>query len=80
LTTYPDGSAILALFNLAPAAAEIKLSWREIDALRDTRLADAPPATLHDLITNTEVPVPPDGPAFSLDPHASRIFRIQPRK
>jgi hypothetical protein len=80
LTTYPDGSAILALFNLAPAAAEIKLSWREIDALRDTRLADSPPATLHDLITNGEVSVPPDGPAFPLESHASRIFRIATRK
>jgi len=48
LTTYPDGSAVLALFNLDAAPAEIKLSWREIDSLRDTHLAGPTPPALHD--------------------------------
>jgi alpha-galactosidase len=80
LTTYADGSIILALFNLDPnpnsAPAEIKLSWREIDALRDTHFADAPP-TLHDLISNTDIPAQPDSLTLTLAAHASRIFRIK---
>ena len=77
LTTFPDGSAVLALFNLDAAPAEIKLSWREIDALRDTHLAGpTPPPTLHDLISATDIAAQPDGLTLTLAPHASRVFRI----
>ena len=76
LTTYANGSAILALFNLDSAPAEIKLSWSEIDSLRDTHFASATPPTLHDLISATDVTPDPDGLTLTLAPHASRIFRI----
>ena len=77
LTTFPDGSAVLALFNLDAAPAEIKLSWREIDALRDTHLAGpTPPPTHHDLISATDIAAQPDGLTLTLAPHASRVFRI----
>ncbi len=79
LTTYPDGSAVLALFNLDAASAEIKLSWTEIDALRDTHFAGGAPPMLRDLISNTDVASQPDGLTVSLDSHASRIFRFAPR-
>jgi alpha-galactosidase len=76
LTAYPDGSAVLALFNLGPDAAEIKLSWSEIDALRDTRLGSGPPPTLHDLVSAADVPTQADGLTLTVNSHASRIFRI----
>jgi alpha-galactosidase len=76
LTTYADSSAVLALFNLDAASADIKLSWHEIDALRDTHFADGMPPTLHDLVSDTDVVSQPDGLTLSLDTHASRIFRI----
>jgi alpha-galactosidase len=34
LTTYPDGSSVLALFNLGPNSATVKVAWSEIDVLR----------------------------------------------
>jgi alpha-galactosidase len=80
MTTYPDGSAVLALFNLAPDSTEIKLSWHEIDALRNTTFADGPPPILHDLVLRSDLPGQPDGLAVSLDSHASRIFRIAGRR
>ncbi len=80
LTPYPDGSAILAIFNLDTAPAEIKLTWREIDALRDTSLAthfaQSPGPTLRDLVSSTDTVPTPDGLTLTLAPHASRIFRI----
>ena len=80
LTTYPDGSAVLALFNLDAAPAEIKLSWHEVDSLRDTHFADGAPPALHDLISAGNVASQPDGLTLTLDPHASRVFRIAPRR
>ncbi|HEY6375338.1 MAG TPA: glycoside hydrolase family 27 protein [Edaphobacter sp.] len=77
ITINPDGSAILSLFNLGPDAAPLKFNWREIDALRDTHFAAHPPK-LTDLITNTEVPTPPEELDFTLDSHASRVFRLTP--
>ncbi len=76
LTTYPDGSAILALFNLDAAPAEIKLSWQEIDSLRDTHFAAPTPPVLHDVISATNVSGKPNSLTLTLAPHASRIFRI----
>jgi alpha-galactosidase len=80
LTTYPDGSAVLAVFNLDTAPTEVKLSWREIDSLRDTNLAthfaQSPAPTLRDLISSTDTAPTPDGLTLTLAPHASRIFRI----
>jgi hypothetical protein len=80
LTTYRDGSAVLALFNLDNATATVKLSWHEVDSLRDTHFADgATPPTLHDLISGADVAGQADGLSVSLDSHASRIFRIPAR-
>lgn len=76
LTIYPNGSAVLALFNLDSAPAEIKLSWREVDALRDTHLAAGKPRSLTDLISSNAVTAEPDGLTLTLAPHASRVFRI----
>jgi len=80
LTTYRDGSVVLTLFNLAPEAAEINLTWSEVDALRDTALSAGAPPVLHDLIAGTDISSPPGGLALTLAPHASRIFRIAPHK
>jgi alpha-galactosidase len=77
ITINPDGSAILSLFNLGPDTATLKFNWREIDALRDTHFAAHPPK-LTDLITNTEVPTPPEELDFTLESHASRVFRLTP--
>jgi alpha-galactosidase len=79
LTTYPDGSAVLAVFNLDAAPAEIKLSWREIDALRDTHFTGEPFA-LHDCISGADTTTEPDGLTLTLPPHASRIFRIPAKR
>jgi alpha-galactosidase len=80
LTAYPDGSAVLTLFNLGPASATVKVSWSEIDALRDTKLtsqfaATAPPI-LHDLVSGADVPTEPSGLTVTLDSHASRTVRL----
>jgi len=77
LINYPNGSVVLALFNLAPEAIDVRASWREIDALRNTHLAGgAAPPRLHDLISATDVAGQPDGLTVHLESHASRIFRI----
>jgi alpha-galactosidase len=80
LTTNPDGSAILTLFNLDAAPATVKISWREIDALRDTHFADGTPPALHDLVSAEDLRAQPDNLTLDLGPHASRIFRIAARK
>jgi hypothetical protein len=74
-TKNRDGSFTLALFNLGSESAPIKFSWRELDALRDTNFAAHPP-TLTDLVTHQTVPTPPDDIDFTLDSHASRVFRL----
>jgi hypothetical protein len=74
-TKNRDGSFTLALFNLGPESAPIKFSWRELDALRDTNFAAHPPA-LTDLVTHQPVPTPPEDINFTLDSHASRVFRL----
>jgi alpha-galactosidase len=76
LTSYADGSAVLALFNLDKGPATIKLSWREIDALRDTHFAEGQPTVLHDLINGTDESGDVN---VSLESHASRVFRIAAR-
>jgi alpha-galactosidase len=75
ITINPDGTAILSLFNLGPDTATVKFNWREIDSLCNTHFADPPPK-LTDLITKVDLPVAPEGIDISLDPHASRIFRL----
>jgi len=80
MTKYADGSAVLTVFNLDAAQAEVKLDWREIDALRDTtlasRIASGKTPMLHDLISGSDTPATTDGLSLTLAPHASRIFRI----
>jgi len=78
MTLYPDGSAVLALFNLGSDSGEIKFDWREVDALRNTHFAAHPP-TLTDLITGEKV-APSDGIDLTLASHASRAFRLTPSK
>jgi hypothetical protein len=74
-TKNRDGSFTLALFNLGPDTAPIKFSWRELDALRDTNFAQHQP-TLTDLVNHQTVPTPPEDIDFTLDSHASRVFRL----
>ena len=80
MTKYSDGSVVITVFNLDAAQAEVKLDWREIDALRDTNLtaraASGKPPVLHDLISGADTPASADGLSLTLAPHASRIFRI----
>jgi alpha-galactosidase len=80
LTTYPDGSAILTVFNLDAVPGTIKLAWHEIDALRDTHFAEGPAPTLHDLVSASDVPSQMDGVSFDLLAHGSRVFRISAKK
>jgi hypothetical protein len=77
ITVNPDGSAILSLFNLGPDTATIKFNWREIDALRNTSFAARPPK-LTDLITNIDLPTPPEELSVTLETHASQILRLTP--
>jgi hypothetical protein len=80
MTKYADGSMVLTAFNLDAAQAEVKLDWREIDALRDTnlatRVASGKVPMLRDLISGADTPATVDGLSVTLAPHASRIFRI----
>jgi hypothetical protein len=80
LTTYRDGSAVLAVFNLDSAPTTVKLSWSEIDALRDTtfaaRAASAHRPTLHDLVSGADTIADPADLTLQLEPHASHIVRI----
>jgi hypothetical protein len=76
MTMSADGSVALTLFNLAPDTAEVKVSWREIDALRDTHLSNGATPVLHDLISGTDARAQADGVTVQLNGHASRIFRI----
>lgn len=76
---YPDGTAVLSLFNLGPDAAQVKFDWREVDALRDTHFAAHPPK-LVDLIDRSEIAPSPDGIDLSLPSHGSRIFRLEREK
>ena len=79
ITLYPDGSAILSLFNLGPDTAAVKFDWREVDALRNTHFAQRPPK-LTDLIDKSEIQPSSGGIDVSLDSHASRIFRLTPAR
>jgi hypothetical protein len=80
MTKYADGTLVLTVFNLDAAQAEVKLDWREIDALRDTKLAarvaNGKAPVLHDLISGADTPAVVDGLTVTLAPHASRVFRI----
>lgn len=80
MTTYADGSIVLTVFNLDAKEADVKLDWREIDALRDTtiaaRISSGKPPIMRDLISGTDSPASPDGVTVTLAPHASRIIRI----
>lgn len=77
MTLYPDGSAVLALFNLGPDAAPIKFDWREVDALRNTHFAQHPPK-LTNLIDHSETAAQKDGIDLTLPPHGSAILRLIP--
>ena len=77
MTLYPDGSAVLALFNLGTEPGQIQFDWRELDALRNTHFAAHPPK-LTDLISGEEIAPSEQGIDVTLDAHASRIFRIAP--
>jgi alpha-galactosidase len=76
LTQYPDGSAVLALFNLGKDDADFSLSWREVDALRDTYFAEGAPPVLHDLITGALVTSDPGKLTIHIASHGSQVFRI----
>jgi alpha-galactosidase len=74
LTRSKDGTIVLTFFNLDSATSEVKVSWREIDALRDTRLAAAKDLTWKDLIDGSAVTADSQGLTVSLPPHGSRIL------
>jgi hypothetical protein len=79
INLYPDGSAVLTLFNLGPDSATIKFDWHEVDALRNTHFAQHPPR-LTDLIDKTESAPSSKGVDVTLETHASRIFRLTPKR
>jgi alpha-galactosidase len=79
INLYPDGSAVLSLFNLGPDTASIKFDWHEVDALRNTHFAEHPPK-LVDLIDHSETAPSADGIDISLPSHGSRIFRLTREK
>jgi alpha-galactosidase len=79
MTEEPDGTAVLALFNLGPASGPIKIDWHEVDALRDTHYAEHPP-TMTDLISKEELLAEASGVDVTLESHASRVFRVTASK
>jgi alpha-galactosidase len=74
LTQSANGTNVLTFFNLDSSASEVKVSWREVDALRDTSLAASGNARWKDLIDGSIVTAEPDGLTLSLPPHGSRIL------
>lgn len=74
MTKAPD-STVLTFFNLDETPATIKVSWQEIDALRDTRLASTRPVTWTDLIDKSTVQSTPTGLELTLPAHGSRILK-----
>jgi hypothetical protein len=79
ITLYPDGSAILSLFNLGSDTGHIQFDWREVDALRNTQFTAHPPE-LTDLISGEKMAASGQGIDLSLDSHAARIFKLMPSK
>ena len=79
INLYPDGSAVLSLFNLGATPLSIKFDWHEIDALRDTHFTAHPPK-LQDLISKEEIAPLPQGIDLTIESHGSRIFRLTPSK
>lgn len=84
MITYPDGSAVLSLFNLGSEAAAVKVSWAEIDALRDTKLrgvfsGGSLPA-LRDLASGAAVDSDASGISVMLEVHGSRTVRLPARR
>lgn len=79
INLYPDGTAVLSLFNLGPDTAQVRFDWREVDALRNTHFATHPPKLI-DLIDHSEIAPSVDGIDLSLPSHGSRIFRLEREK
>ena len=75
---YPKGTAVIAIYNLGPEAAQIKFDWREVDALRHTHFAAHPPR-LTDLISKEQI-TPSEGIDITLASHAARVFRLTSSK
>jgi alpha-galactosidase len=74
LTRSSDGTIVLTFFNLDSAASEVKVSWREIDALRDTQLASSASLQWKDLIDGSVITGDAGGLTISLPAHGSRIL------
>jgi hypothetical protein len=79
INLYPDGEAVLSLFNLGPDPAQVKFDWREVDALRNTEFAKHPPV-LTDLMSGEKIAPAAEGIDLTLASHASRIFRLTTAK
>ena len=76
LTRYPDGSVVLAIFNLNDQPAAIQLSLEELDSLRDTHLAAS--SIFEDQLDGAPGHPTNGNLEFPLDPHASRLLRFTP--
>lgn len=75
LNRYPDGSAILSLFNLGSEPTDVTINWREVDALRGTQYAQYHPKVI-DLISKDEMPASSDGIKVLIETHGSRIYKL----
>jgi alpha-galactosidase len=72
-TRYPDGSVVLAIFNLGEVSATVTVPLDELDAVIDAHLNGSKAI---DVITSESLPVPGDDLALQLEPHASRLLRF----
>jgi hypothetical protein len=77
-TRYPNGSIVLAIFNLGDQPASISLSLDELDSIKDTHLAASTRALFQDVVHSGTISATANKLDFDLQPHASRLLRYQP--
>jgi alpha-galactosidase len=68
--TMEDGSRAVGLFNLSRRPDTVAIAWAALGLKK--------PARVRNLWTQTDVPIPVDGPAFELPPHGTVLLRIWP--
>jgi alpha-galactosidase len=75
-TRYPDGSVVLAIFNLGEVSATVTVRLDELDAVIDAHLNGNKAV---DVVTSELLPILNDTIALQLESHASRLLRFNPK-
>ncbi len=71
-SAQPDGSYVVALFNLASADATVSANWSDLGFVGT--------ANVRDLWSHTEIADQHDGFAATLPSHGSRLLRVKPTR